>query len=362
MHHQLCNALQGWAIADKAQSNLESLVGHSTHEEFKNIHEVYASLSNLKERFEGEGDIPTARRIDAYLAFIEYAYFREPLPLDQYFNRMTGLAFEVIPENRVQDVKKLVLREFSRINIDFDKADEQLQRLEPRLTPETYLMRMGKIIGEDNATIQKAIGRKVDVPYEVSIKPMNRDCMAQCGYHGGAFRIVLNAGADINSKFTASIGNIRHEFCGHAIQGALIKEEVEAKRLPLSLGYQTALDPSLVQAEGIAESVSALLPAVNGMETAWRVFREYRAMIMFNAAVMRKQQGSTTAMEYYEAAAPFFTREKCARNIGNTVGFKPFAYYDLVYGPASHAFNSIARALGPRDFGAFIGKVMPKAP
>lgn len=353
LHHQLCNALLGWERL-VGHKMFQNLIGHSTFTEFADYNDMRATFERLRFDFDMEGEAKTVARLDAYLTYFDVAYEGKDIPLDEYYSRVTGLAFEPFADEQIMSIQKLLRNAFTQIGVDYDRADEQLDRIEIRRHETGYLQAIRDLLADDEQDLKSLTGHEIKFGYKVEMEDLNPFTAGGCDWEDGEFLIIFNATGGERSSLIKSGMTARHEW-GHCFQNSLIAKRVKDKTIPRSMGLLSARSLFIVHAEGLADSIASLAPALTGLEKAHHLYSEYARMVTFNASVMQEREGLRKAGPYLEAMAPMIKRDYVTAILKATRGPDPNIPWLLAYAQPCHAFNALARAIGREAYGKFIG-------
>ena len=147
---------------------------------------------------------------------------------------------------------------------------------------------------------------------------------------------------------------VLHEYCGHAVQMALWHEALRHGEIASFLGVLTVHFPDQFLLEGLAESVSYVLPSSNlKLERRSEILRElqrYNLLVLNNVHILANERGVDVARLYAKQRLPFTSEDAIERELRDRTRHPLFRTYQYVYAPAKEAFVSALTplALQPR--------------
>lgn len=317
-------------------------------------------LADLKTR--GHAKSLTAARVQASIAYLRGVQ-GDALPFGQYIETTLGIKPKRFDEHQIAGRREHVSDLIQQLPHGKSEPpllfrEEDLHRFQAALFVRDKRM-MKRYFDFYREKWVGLLTDRLDAPlvdYDVSFEVVEEDAYWKNWISGNLSSHQIRLRVNYHPRHTWYHGSIEtlvlHEYCGHAIQMISWHRRIERGELPQFFGILTVHFPDQFLLEGVAESMSHVLPNGTKLEAKSLILRdlhEYSLMVMNNVHIIANEEGPTAARDYAVEHLPFTRSGTIDAEIRDRTSHPLFRGYQYVYGIAMYTVRHAMDKLSPEN-------------
>lgn len=347
----ICTFLMRWCALEESRGHESfldvNLIRHAPLPAYDSRAQALEALKPLMDDPDIMNHPALAARMRSHEVLLR-ARLGQYFPFESLISHIHGYTPPVFDDQAFALQETRTKQAFDAISADFARGYDALEAIATPIAEDRLADYMRGLVSTGLDTIEELCGRRPDFDLNISGSRSKAYWHWWTGGHGKNFTLRWNRHRVPRHFRETSAFYVAHEIMGHMCQLAFLHDAINEGALPRCLGLYLVHDPSMYQAEGLAQSIwmmledeiyqSDMILAIAEMEHLEDIAK-YRA---FHMACQGKN--IEQAIDMRDKVSHFSDKQAELESMGEALCDPVSRCYEIIYAPALKTFRRVAES------------------